>query len=267
MAVEPTAAELAAQTAEAAQLAATKAVADKATADKEAADKVAADAASVAIKLAADEAARLAAASTTTEVWPESGDAFVDSMAKGFLAKGGTSAAFEALLADVGKTGTLTAAAKVALTETFGDLATGLIPTIEAKAKENLAWVTTETNAVYAEAGDKAQFEAMQAWSKANLDDATRDFLTSSLQLGGASAKMAVQQLRTYMEAAGATVKGPTATVDGAAVVTGAAYSLVQYMTEHQAAQRSGDAGQIATVQAKGRAALKAAESRGAKWR
>ena len=47
----------------------------------------------------------------------------LQTIAKGYLEKGGSVAQFQALLDDVGSTGALTEAAKVELKRTFGDMA------------------------------------------------------------------------------------------------------------------------------------------------
>jgi hypothetical protein len=201
------------------------------------------------------------------EAWEASGDVFVDTIAKGYLAKGGSAEQFTALLEDVGNTGTLSAAAKVALKQTFGDMADALIPTIEDKAKANLAWVTTERKAVYDVVGGQAVFEQMQEWSKANLDASTREFLNTSLGFGGKQAQMAVAQLKELMVEKGATVKGMTFKVDGTPVDTGNYIGLAEYITQNKILQKSGDVSAQAALKARANASMKAAEARGERYR
>jgi hypothetical protein len=201
------------------------------------------------------------------EEWTASGDVFVDTLAKGFLAKGGSAEQFTALLEDAGNTGTLSAAAKVALKETFGDMADALIPTIEDKAKANLAWVTTERKAVYDAVGGQAVFEQMRTWSEANLDAPTREFLNTSLGFGGKQAQMAVAQLKELMVEKGATVKGMTHKVDGDSVETGNYIGLAEYITKNKELQRTGDVAAQTALKARANASMKAAEARGERYR
>lgn len=227
--------------------------------------KAAADA--EAAKQAAAKAQEPAPAAAPAEQWEPSGDSMVDTLAKGYIEKGGSVAAFQALLDDVASVGTLTEAAKVELRKTFGDMAEALIPSLEAKAKANLEWVTKERAAVYAEAGSEAAFTKMQEWAAANLDAATRAFLSTSLNLGGPSAKLAVQQLRELMIKAGATVQEGTHKVEGAAVGVDTYISRTDYLKEKDKLHRAGDAMGIAALEARGRASIAAAEKAGKRWR
>lgn len=207
------------------------------------------------------------AAEVVPENWTPSGDTFIDSLAKGYLAKGNTTAQFQAILDDVGTAGTLTESAKLELHKTFGDMADALIPTIEEKAKANLAWVATERTAVYKTAGGEAEFHKMQAWAKDNLDAATRGYLSAGLELGGESAQLALGQLKQQMIAKGATVTGTTHKVDGQAETAGSYIGLAQYVTENAALQRSGDVVAIAALKAKATASMNQANAKGVVWR
>lgn len=206
-------------------------------------------------------------AEPAAEVWAASGDAFVDTLANGYLAKGGNVAAFEAILEDVGNSGTLTESARVELRKTFGDLADAFIPTIEEKAKAHLTWVTAERKAVFDAAGGEASFKTMQAWSTANLDEATRNFLTSSLQQGGASAQLAIGQLRNLMIQKGATVTDAVHKVEGAPADTGGAIGLADFIAQKAVLTRKGDTAGVAALEAKARSSMAAAKAKGQRWR
>jgi len=206
-------------------------------------------------------------AKAESEKWEASGDAFVDTLANGYLAKGGSVESFQALLEDVAETGSLTAAAKVELHKAFGDMADALIPTIEQKAKENKEWVTAERNAIYTAAGSEAAFNEMREWAKSNLDDKTRAFLTASLELGGTSAQLAVAQLKEHMIKQGATVTDTTHKVNGAPAATGGHITLAEYIQENAKAQRAGDSSAVESLKARANAAMAAAKSQGRTWR
>lgn len=215
----------------------------------------------------ADPVAPAAEVIASAEKWEATGDSLVDTIASGYLAKGGSVAAFSALLEDVGNSGAMTEASKVELRKTFGDMAEALIPSIEAKAKANLEWVSKERAAIYGAAGNEAEFGKMQAWAKANLDDATRAFLTSSLNLGGQSAIAAITQLKTLMIQKGATVTGVTHRVEGAAPDPGEVLTRGAYIEQRAKLERAGDHEGVAALQARARVALEAANKRGVQWR
>lgn len=208
-----------------------------------------------------------AVATVVPEKWEASGNQLVDTIANGYLAKGGSVESFQALLDDVATTGTLTSVAKVELKKAFGDMAEALIPSIEKEAKANLEWVTQERAAVFATAGGEAAFTQMQEWAGANLDDKTRGFLSASLELGGVSAQMAVNQLKQLMVEKGATVTGTTHKVEGAPASTNSSISLAEFITENAKLQRVGDKAGIEALRARANASMAAANAKGLEWR
>lgn len=232
-----------------------------------AAAQAAKDAAQAAKDAAAAAGKKAEPVAEPTAQWEPSGDSLVDTVAKGYIEKGGSIEAFQALLDDVGAAGTMTEAAKVELRKTFGDMAEALIPSLEAKAKANLEWVTAEKNAVYTAAGGEAAFKTMQEWSAANLDEATRAFLSTSLNMGGQSAKLAVAQLRQLMIDSGATVAEGTHQVEGAPAGTDTYIGRQEYLAKKNELHRKGDAMGIAALEARGRASLASATKAGRAWR
>lgn len=201
------------------------------------------------------------------ETWTPSGDSLVDTIAKGYLEKGGSVAQFQALLDDVGNTGALTEAAKVELKRTFGDMAEALIPSIEAKAKANLEYVTRERKAVFDAVGGESKFAEMQDWAKTNLDDATRGFISNALNQGGKAAQMAVKTLTQLMIEGGATMEGTTHKADGAAATNDDALTLQTYLNEKATLTRAGNKAGVEALEARARVAIKSAAARGVKWR
>lgn len=203
----------------------------------------------------------------SAEEWKPSGDTLVDTLAAGYIKAGGSVEQFQALLEDVGNTGSLTEGAKVELKKAFGDMAEALIPSIEAKARANLEYVTRERKAVYDAAGGESKFAEMQAWAKENLDEGTRGFLSQALNQGGKAAQLAVSQLKQLMIEGGATVDDGSHKPDGAAGGNAPALTFSEYMSQVTKLEKQGDKAGAEALRARARVIMKAHEAKGTRWR
>lgn len=204
----------------------------------------------------------------TKAEWTPTGNTLVDTIAQGYIAKGGTPEQMAELIHEVGQTGKLLDSHKRALADTFGDLAPALIPSLENAAKANLDWIANERKAVFDVVGGEAKFQEMRSWAHENLDQETQDYISDGLEKGGKTAQAAIAQLKTFMKEKGATVTDKTHTATGEQVAsTDAPLGLAQYVSEKAALVKAGNTDGIAALEARARVAMNAAHKKGLKWR
>jgi hypothetical protein len=214
------------------------------------------------------EPARVDVPPQTKTEWTPTGNTLVDTIAQGYIAKGGTPEQMAELIHEVGQTGKLLDSHKRALADTFGDLAPALIPSLENAAQANIAWVANERKAVFDVVGGETAFNDMRSWAHENLDQETQDYISAGLEKGGKTAQAAIAQLKTFMKEKGATVTDTTHKANGEqATNTDAPLGLAQYVTEKATLVKAGNTEGIAALEARARVAMNAAHKKGLKWR
>lgn len=202
------------------------------------------------------------------ETWEATGDSVVDAAAAAFLKGGGTRAALDSILTEVAETGKISPTAKSVIEKALGDNAPLALASLEAKASAHHEWVKAERAAVYKEFGTEAQFTAAQEWAKTNLSQSERDFINRGLNQGGDAAKLASQQLLSIMKSRGANVEGQVerpnnTTTQGNEQLIG----LQDYINQERVLRAKGDTQGLKALEARGRAAQKAAAAQGLRWR